>query len=62
LVENKNKTPTFWVEIKNFSQNFVFALKKIVAWIRIRIGKKIPGSCFVKNESGSETLVGKLSL
>jgi len=51
LVENKNKLPTFWVENKNFSQNFVFALEKLVfccldpdpesglgkkSWIRIR--------------------------
>ena len=44
----KNKIPTFWVENKNFSQNFVFALKKLVFCIldpdwkksRIRIRKK----------------------
>jgi len=30
LVENKNKIHTFWVENKNFSQNCVFALEKLV--------------------------------
>ena len=50
-MENKNKLPTFWVGNKNFSQNLVFALEKLVlccpdpgsgsglgkkSWIRIR--------------------------
>ena len=30
MIENKNKMPTFRVENKRFSQNFVFALKKLV--------------------------------
>ena len=61
--------PTFWVENKNFSQNFVFAFEKlvIVAWIRIRDPEsgsrwgKNPGSGSVKNEFGSETLVDSIS-
>ena len=29
-LKNKNRIPTFWVENKNFSQNFVFAFEKVV--------------------------------
>ena len=38
LVENQNKIPTFLVENKKFSQNFVIAFEKIIffAWIWIR--------------------------
>ena len=57
LVENKNKIPS-WVENKKFRlplKNWFF-----VAWIRIRDPNwgKNPGSGSVKDESGSETLVG----
>jgi len=59
LVENKNKIPTFWVENKYFSQNFVFALEKLVFCCLdpdLNL-EKYPGSGSVKNESGSETLI-----
>ena len=39
MVENKNKIPTFWVENKNVSQNFVIALKNFF----------LPGSIWEKN-------------
>ena len=56
MVENKNKIPTFLVEIKNFSQNFVIAIGKMCFCLDPD-WKKIPGSGSVKNESGSATLV-----
>ena len=64
MIPNKsslfNKIPTFLVENKKFSLNFALAFEKMFflpgSRSGIRIGKKIPGSGSVKNESGSATL------
>ena len=40
--------PTFWVENKNFSQNFVFAFEKLVFYCLNPDPEKNPGSGSVK--------------